>query len=60
MIGVTTVFDIKDLLSTLQKNGFMATQAGADTLRLTPPLIMTEDQAREGLAIIKKTLEEME
>jgi len=60
MIGVTTVFDIKDLLSTLQKNGFMATQAGADTLRLTPPLIMTEDQAREGLEIIKKTLEEME
>lgn len=60
MIGVTTVFDIKDLLSTLQKNGFMATQAGADTLRLTPPLIMTEDEAREGLEIIKTTLEEME
>lgn len=60
MIGVNTVFDIKDLLSTLQKNGFMATQAGKDTLRLTPPLTMNEDEAREGLAIIKKTLEEME
>jgi predicted acetylornithine/succinylornithine family transaminase len=60
MIGITTVFDIKDLLSTLQKNGFMATQAGKDTLRLTPPLTMNEDEAREGLAIIKKTLEEME
>ena len=60
MIGITTVFDIKDLLSTLQKNGFMATQAGKDTLRLTPPLTMNEDEAREGLEIIKKTLEEME
>lgn len=60
MIGITTVFDIKDLLSTLQKNGFMATQAGKDTLRLTPPLTMNESEACEGLAIIKKTLEEME
>jgi acetylornithine/succinyldiaminopimelate/putrescine aminotransferase len=60
MIGVNTVFDIKDLLSTLQKNGFIATQAGKDTLRLTPPLTMNEDEAREGLAIIKKTIEEME
>ena len=60
MIGVDTVFDIKTLLSTLQKNGLMATQAGASTLRLTPPLILTEDQAHEGLEIIRKTLKEME
>lgn len=60
MIGVNTVFPTGKLLSALQVNGFMATMAGGDTLRLTPPLIMTEDEAREGLAIIKKTLEEME
>lgn len=60
MIGVDTSFDIKDLLKSLQKNGLMATQAGKATLRLTPPLILTEEQAEEALAIIEKTLKEME
>ena len=60
MIGVNTVFDIKKLLSGLQQNGLMATQAGKDTLRLTPPLILTEDQAKEALSIIEKTLQELE
>ena len=60
MIGVDTVFDIKNLLGALQKNGLMATQAGKNTLRLTPPLIMTEDQAQEALDIITKTLGELD
>lgn len=59
MIGVDTNFDIKALLKALQSNGLMATQAGKATLRLTPPLTLTEDQAREALAIIEKTLKEM-
>jgi len=59
LIGVDTVFDIKALLSGLQKNGMMATQAGNATLRLTPPLILTEDQAHEALGIIEKTLQEL-
>lgn len=60
MIGVDTVFDIKNLLRGLQANGLMATQAGKATLRLTPPLIMKEDEAKEALEIIKKTLSELE
>ncbi len=60
MIGVDTVFDIKALLGGLQKNGLMATQAGKATLRLTPPLIMTENEAREALDIIEKTLKELD
>lgn len=60
MIGVDTNFDIKTLLKALQSNGLMATQAGKATLRLTPPLILTEDQAHEALAIIEKTLKEMD
>jgi acetylornithine/N-succinyldiaminopimelate aminotransferase len=59
MVGVDTVFDIKDTLNGLQKNGLMATQAGAKTLRLTPPLIINEDEIREALAIIEKTLSEL-
>lgn len=60
MIGVDTAFNIKDVLSNLQKNGLMATQAGGGTLRLTPPLILNEDQAHEALGIIDKTLKEMD
>jgi acetylornithine/N-succinyldiaminopimelate aminotransferase len=59
MVGVDTVFDIKDTLNGLQKNGLMATQAGAKTLRLPPPLIINEDEIREALAIIEKTLSEL-
>jgi len=54
-----TVFDIKTLLTGLQKNGMMATQAGSATLRLTPPLILSETQAHEALEIIEKTLQEL-
>lgn len=60
MIGVDTVFDIKNVLGGLQKNGMMATQAGKATLRITPPLIMSEDEAQEVLEIIKKTLSALE
>tara|TARA_R110001592_G_scaffold27763_16_gene102799 strand:+ start:2837 stop:4033 length:1197 start_codon:yes stop_codon:yes gene_type:complete len=60
MIGVDTVFEIKDVLKTLQSNGLMATQAGKATLRLTPPLILNENQAEEALVIIEKTLKEMD
>ena len=58
MIGIDTTVDIKTLVSALQKNGLMATQCGASTLRLLPPLILTEEQAQEGLDIIAKTLQE--
>ncbi len=59
MIGVDTSFPIKKVLSTLQKNGLMATQAGKSTLRLTPPLLVTIEQADEALNIIDKSLKEI-
>jgi len=59
MIGVNTVFPIGDFIKALQVNGLMSTQAGKDTLRLTPPLILSEDEAKEALAIIEKTLAEL-
>ena len=60
MIGVDTSFAIKDVLRNLQDNGMMATQAGKKTLRLTPPLNMSENHAREALEIISKTLKQMD
>ena len=60
MIGVDTTTKTGDLLKALQKNGLMATKAGKNTLRLTPPLIVSEKEAEEALEIIGKTLKEME
>ena len=60
MIGVDTTFNIKEVLDRLQDNGMMATQAGKETLRLTPPLTIEMEEAQEALKIIDKTLKDME
>lgn len=59
MVGLNTSFDIKALLTGLQDNGMMATQAGSGTLRLTPPLIVSESEIDEALNKIEKTLKEL-
>lgn len=58
MIGIDTAYDIGKLLHALQENGLLATQAGAKSLRLTPPLVMGKAEADEALEkiayVIKK------
>lgn len=49
MIGIDTVYDIGKLLGALEDNGLLATQAGAKSLRLTPPLVMGKAEADEAL-----------
>ncbi len=56
MLGVDTVFNIKKLMKALVENGLVATVAGERTLRLTPPLIITEAEIDEAVAILAKTL----
>ena len=58
MIGIDTVYDIGKMLKNLQDNGLLATQAGAKSIRLTPPLVMGKAEADEALEklsyVIKK------
>ncbi len=57
MIGVDTKFEIKTILNELLKNGMVATQAGKNTLRLTPPLNISDaeiDEAVEKLGTVLK------
>ncbi|MFP4097290.1 MAG: aspartate aminotransferase family protein [Alphaproteobacteria bacterium] len=56
MIGIDTVFDIQKLNRALLEKGLIVTQAGQSTLRLVPPLVLSEDEARKGLEIIHETL----
>jgi acetylornithine/succinyldiaminopimelate/putrescine aminotransferase len=59
MIGIDTTVDIKKLPRALQGNGLLATQAGETTLRLTPPLIVSEQECDAAVDIIEKTLKEL-
>ncbi|MGD9559460.1 MAG: acetylornithine/succinylornithine family transaminase [Oscillospiraceae bacterium] len=45
-----------DVLNAAMENGLLCLLA-KDRLRLLPPLTITEDELREGVAILKKTLE---
>ena len=60
MIGIDTKFEIKGLLNELLENGLMATQAGKNTLRLTPPLIISNNEIDKAVAIIGDTLKNEE
>lgn len=60
MIGMNTTVEIGKMVAAVQKNGLLATQAGVDTLRILPPLNITEAEAQEALDIIAKTLQEEE
>lgn len=46
----------RELLPRLQKAGVLLTAAGDRVLRFTPPLIITESELAEGVAIVKSVL----
>ena len=48
----------KELAAKLVENGLLVLTAGAK-IRLLPPLVITKEEMDEGLAIMKKTLEEL-
>lgn len=58
MIGFEPATPIKETIAKLRENGLMATQSGADLVRLTPPLIAGEAEIDEALAIIERTLKD--
>ena len=63
MIGIDTKYQIKTVLSALQKSGLLSTQAGKNTLRLTPPLNISFeeiDEAVEKIGSVLKNNNELE
>lgn len=49
--------DAWDVCIALKENGLLAKPTHGDIIRFAPPLVITEDQIRECVAIIKTTLE---
>ena len=54
-LGVTGTTH-KELCAKLHQAGLMCLTAGADTLRLLPPLVITKEEMDEGLAIMASIL----
>eukprot|EP00976_Prorocentrum_cordatum_P100076 1192086-Prorocentrum_minimum.AAC.3 len=45
-----------DVCMVLRDNGLLAKPTQGDTIRLAPPLVITEAQLKESVAILRKTL----
>ncbi len=57
MIGIQVEgLDVKMLVKLLLENGLVTLTAGADVLRLLPPLTISENEIKKGLEIMRKTL----
>ncbi|MCL2628605.1 MAG: aspartate aminotransferase family protein [Oscillospiraceae bacterium] len=58
MIGISIKDKVpRELAQKCANNGVLMLTAGADALRMLPPLTITYDEIDKGLAILKKTLE---
>mgnify|MGYP006272526747 FL=1 len=56
MVGIEVSCDIKDAIAKLRENKLLVTQAGANTIRLTPPLILQQSDCDYAIDILEKTL----
>ena len=57
MLGIRAKVPVADLLKAVRAEKLLAVPAGDNVLRLLPPLILTAEEAREGLARIERAAE---
>lgn len=49
---------IKEIIAKCEDNGLIVLKSGTNIIRIAPPLVITEKEIDEGVAIFEKTLEE--
>lgn len=59
MIGIKTKPPNADLLAAMRDEHILAVLAGDNVVRLLPPLVVTAEEAREGLARIERAAEKL-
>lgn len=61
MIGIHLTADVKvaDVIAELQKQGMLALPAEHNTLRLLPPLVMSEADLVSGIQLIQHVLQDV-
>ncbi len=58
MIGIAVSCKPADVMARCLANGLLALTAGEDTVRLLPPLVITDAEIDEGLSILRASLDE--
>jgi len=59
MIGIPAGEErCQDIATICRKNGVLVNCASHGTIRIVPPLIISKDEIKEGVAVIKKAFEE--
>ena len=56
MIGIEVTCPIAQAIAKLRENKLLVSQAGANTIRLTPPLIATQEHCDHAIDILEQTL----
>ncbi len=59
MLGIKAKIPVADLLKAVRAENLLAVPAGDNVLRLLPPLTVTAEEAREGLARIERAAEKL-
>jgi acetylornithine/N-succinyldiaminopimelate aminotransferase len=57
MIGIGVTVPPGDVVSACRDRGLLILTAGDDTLRLLPPLVISDEEIDRGLAVLKATLD---
>ncbi|HEU5394397.1 MAG TPA: aminotransferase class III-fold pyridoxal phosphate-dependent enzyme, partial [Candidatus Methylomirabilis sp.] len=57
-IGIEVAADAKGIVAKCRERGLLILTAGDNVLRLVPPLVLSEAEADEGLAILEGVLVE--
>jgi acetylornithine/N-succinyldiaminopimelate aminotransferase len=60
MIGLKMKVPAGDFIETARAEGLVVLPAGDNVVRLLPPLTLSEDEAREGIALLDKTASRLE
>jgi len=60
MLGIQLTDEPGEIVSILRENGLLAVGAAGQTLRLLPPLTISQDEIEEGLNILRQSLSALE
>lgn len=59
MVGIAVTCPPSDVVAQCRTNHLLALTAGEDTVRLLPPLVITDEELDAGIAILKSSLDEL-
>ncbi len=60
LLGIQTSLDLNAIMNQARENGLLILRAGADVLRLAPPLVVSDVEIEKAIEILKETLLQIE